>query len=41
MLEEQIYNRLLHKSRKSSASKLSSISAMKMLVGEFGDRHRS
>lgn len=37
MLDDQIYRRLLHKSRNSSASKLSSASAMKMLVGEFGD----
>lgn len=37
MLDDQIYRRLLHKSRNSNASKLSSVSAMKMLVGEFGD----
>lgn len=37
MLDDQIYRRLLHKSRNSSASKLSSISAMKMLIGEFRD----
>lgn len=37
MLDEQIYRRLLHKSRNSSASKLSSSSAMKMLIGEFRD----
>lgn len=37
MFDDQIYRRLLHKSRNSSASRLSASSAMKMLVGEFQD----